>query len=157
MKIDHKKWFVLYTKPQQELKVADRLEKIGIDAYCPYSEEVRQWSDRKKKVNVPLFKSYVFVRLEYEGRSKVFDVPGVVRYLFWLGKPAIVTDKEITVLKESLALPYLSLSVDNLLKGQRFVIPSGPFKDKEGVIVKVSTKCITVAFEQLGFVVSLEY
>jgi len=157
MGIDVKLWYILYTKPQQELKVAERLETIGFESYCPYKEEMRQWSDRKKKVNVPLLKSYVFVRLKNQERSKVFDVPGVVRYLFWLGKPAIATDKEIIDLKESLALPYIGISVGNLITGKLLVIPSGPFKEKEGIIVKVNTKYVTVALKQLGFFVTLEY
>lgn len=157
MQIDSKVWFVLYTKPQQELKVAERLEKIGLESYCPYKEEFRQWSDRKKKVIVPLLKSYVFVKLDDRDRSKVFDVTGVVRYLFWLGKPAVATDKEIAVLKESLSLPYLAISVENLMTGQRLVIPSGPFKDKEGIVTKVNTKYVTVVIKQLGFFVTLEY
>jgi len=151
------KWFVLYTKPQQELKVAERLEKIGIQTYCPYREEVRQWSDRKKKILVPLLKSYVFVRLDNKDRAIVFDVPGAVRYLFWLGKPAIALDKEIVALKESLALPYQLIRVDNYRTGQRIIIPSGPFKDNEGKIVKISPKYVTVVLEQLGFLVTLEY
>lgn len=157
MQIDNKFWFVLYTKPQQELKVAERLEKIGLESYCPYKEELRQWSDRKKKVIVPLLKSYVFVRLDNRDRSKVFDITGVVRYLFWLGKPAIATDKEIAALKESLSLPYLTISVENLITGQRLVIPSGPFKNKEGIVTKVNTKYVTVVIKQLGFFVTLEY
>jgi transcriptional antiterminator RfaH len=157
MEIDNKTWYVLYTKPQQELMVAKRLEKIDLESYCPYKEEMRQWSDRKKKVKVPLLKSYVFVRLKNEERSKVFDVPGVVRYLFWLGKPAVATDKEISILRESLSLPYLAISIDNLATGQKLVLPSGPFKEKEGIIVKVNTKYVTVALVQLGFLVTLEY
>ena len=98
-------WFVIYTKPQQELKVLERLQKINIEAYCPVVEEIRQWSDRKKKIVVPLIKSYVFVRLHLEERSKVFEIPGVVRYLFWMGNPAIVYDHEINALKTSLVRP----------------------------------------------------
>ncbi|WP_016989890.1 UpxY family transcription antiterminator [Flavobacterium sp. ACAM 123] len=157
MKIDNKIWFVLYTKPQQELKAAERLEKIGFESYCPYKEETRQWSDRKKTIKVPLLKSYVFVRLENQERSKVFDIPGVVRYLFWLGKPAEVPDREINDLKESLSMPYLDISVENLMTGQRLLIPSGPFKEQEGRIIKVNKKQITVALIQLGFYVTFEY
>jgi transcription antitermination factor NusG len=57
-------WFVLYTQPRNEKKVAERLEKLGIKAYCPMTIQVRQWSDRKKKVEVPLLNSYVFVPIE---------------------------------------------------------------------------------------------
>lgn len=157
MKSNDKNWFVIYTKPQQELKVSDQLNTIGIEAYCPYKEEVRQWSDRKKKVLVPLIKSYVFVRIDYQNRLQVFNSPGVVRYLFWLGKPAIVYDSEINALKESLSKPYTSIKVETLVPGQRMVITSGPFNDKEGTIVKVSSKYVTVALDQLGMLVTIGY
>jgi transcriptional antiterminator RfaH len=157
MEINKQSWFILYTKPQQELKVAERLEKSGIESYCPFTEEIRQWSDRKKKIVVPLLKSYVFVNLEEKDRFKVFDVPGVVRYLYWLGKPAVASDQEIAILKESLTLPYLTVKVEDFTRGKKMVIPSGPFKESVGIVVKVSTKYVTVALEQLGFLVTLHY
>jgi transcriptional antiterminator RfaH len=157
MKRNDGNWFVLYTKPQQELKVCERLNKIAIEAYCPAKEEIRQWSDRKKKITVPLIKSYVFVRIEAEERQKVFDVPGVVRYLFWMGQPAIAYEKEIEALKNSFLKPYSSIKVETLAPGERMKITSGPFNEKEGRIVKVSSNFVTVALEQLGLLVTLRY
>jgi transcriptional antiterminator RfaH len=150
-------WFVLYTKPQQELKVYERLQNINIESYCPAVEEVKQWSDRKKKIIVPLIKSYVFVRINFEERAKVFAIPGVVRYLFWMGSPAIVYDYEITALKASLSYPYSSLKVEKHKVGSKLKINEGPFQNNEGTIVKVNTKYVTVALEQLGLMVSLTY
>ena len=150
-------WFVIYTKPQQELKVLERLQKINIEAYCPVIEEVRQWSDRKKKVIVPLIKSYVFIRVDFENRFKVFDVPGVVRYLFWMGKPAIVYDHEIIALKTSLVRPYSSLQIEKHSVGSKLKINDGPFKNHEGTVVKLSAKYVTVVLEQLGLTVSITY
>ena len=95
-------WYVLYTKPKWEKKVAEQLNEKGIECYCPLIIKVKQWSDRKKKVEVPLFNSYVFVQIEDANRNSVFVSNGVVRYLFWLGKPAIVRDEEIDILKKSL-------------------------------------------------------
>lgn len=148
-------WFVLYTKPQQELKVLEQLKKINIEAYCPTIDEVRQWSDRKKIVTVPLIKSYVFVKIDIKHRQDVFNVSGVVRYLFWLGKPAIVYDKEIEVLKKSLKNPYTSIKLDCLKTGNRMLITSGPFMDNEGTIVKLGSKYVTIEMEQLGLLVTL--
>ena len=104
-------WYVVYTKPKWEKKVAEQLEKFGIECYCPIIEKVQQWSDRKKKVQVPLFNSYVFVNIEESDRNLVFQSTGVVRYLFWLGKPAIVRDEEIKVIKQWLEKPNAS-SID---------------------------------------------
>jgi transcription antitermination factor NusG len=89
-------WYVVYTKPKWEKKVAEQLKK-GIACYCPLVTQVRQWSDRKKKVEVPLFNSYVLVARS----TKIwFSIGRVVRYLFWLGKPAIVRDEEIDTIKK---------------------------------------------------------
>ena len=93
-------WYVIYTKPKWEKKVAEQLAEAGIDCYCPLITQIRQWSDRKKKVEVPLFNSYVFVQLDESERNSVFQSAGVVRYLFWLGKPAIVRHEEIEVIKK---------------------------------------------------------
>jgi transcription antitermination factor NusG len=150
-------WFVIYTKPQQEKKVVLGLESLNLQFFCPMVTEVKQWSDRKKKIEVPLIKSYVFVKIEDKNRNAVFEIPGVVRYLFWLGKPAIVRDSEIITLQESLNKPYSSIKVESFSIGKRLVIPNGPFQDKAGTIVKVSSKYVTVALEQLGMLVSIEY
>jgi transcriptional antiterminator RfaH len=99
-------WFVLYTKPKNEKKVASALSLLGMQVYCPLITVVKQWSDRKKTIQQPLLSSYIFVKLEEKDRSKVFDIPGVVRYLFWLGKPAIVRDFEINHIKELLQEKY---------------------------------------------------
>ena len=97
------KWFVIYTKPNQEIRIADDMLAYGINAYCPAYNHLKQYSDRKKKVKKPLMPSYVLVQLSEKDRPRVFSVSGVVRYLFWLGKPAEVRAKEIEVLKSSLS------------------------------------------------------
>ena len=81
-------WFALYTKPRNEKKVAENLAALGIEVYCPLVTTIKQWSDRKKKVESPLIPSYVFVKIEEANRKEVFQVSGVVQYVFWLGKPA---------------------------------------------------------------------
>ena len=98
-------WYVVYTKPKWEKKVAEQLNEAGVECYCPLITRMRQWSDRKKKVEVPLFNSYVFVQLAESDRNSVFISSGVVRYLFWLGKPAIVQDAEIETIKSWLTGP----------------------------------------------------
>jgi len=82
------------------MKVAERLEKIGVAAYCPARMEMRQRSDRKEKICVPLLPSIVLVNIDEREKSKVFDVQGVVRYLYWLEQPAKVSVDEVLTLKE---------------------------------------------------------
>jgi len=93
-------WYALYIKSRNEKKSAKQLADLGLTVYCPVKMQIRQWSDRKKKIEIPLIPSYIFVQLEERDRDLVFQVSGVVRYVFWLGKPAIVRNEEILILKE---------------------------------------------------------
>lgn len=149
-------WYVLYTKAKQEKKVADGLKQIGIEAYCPMATVVKQWSDRKKKVEVPLLNSYVFVSIAERQRDSVFAVPGIVRYLFWLGKPAVVRDNEIFALQKSLEGVVTSFEVIPLQKKELIVIASGPFQGLEGIVTQINKSTIQVALQELGFLVSIK-
>ena len=99
-RIERMHWRVLYTNPRAEMKVVQRLEKIGVEAYCPARIEMRQRSDREKKIWVPLLPSMVLVNIEEQEKNKVFEVQGVVRFLYWLGEPAKVSADEVLILKE---------------------------------------------------------
>jgi transcription antitermination factor NusG len=120
-------WLVLYIKPKSEVKVAERLAAAGITVYCPMVTTLKQWSDRKKKVTLPLFSSYVFVQLAEVQRPVVFDIPGVVRYLFWLGKPAVVREDEIKTLKEMLRDTYKEVRFAALKPGATVIVEEGAF------------------------------
>ena len=93
-------WRVLYTKGRAEMKVAQRLEKVGVEAYCPARMEIRQRSDRKKKIWVPLLPSMILVKIDERQKNKVFDVNGAVRYLHLHGQLAKVSEDEVLILKE---------------------------------------------------------
>lgn len=143
--------------PDGKKKVAKELEENGIECYCPTITEVRQWSDRKKKVTSPLFKSYVFVRLPEKERAKVFDVPGVVQYIFWLGKPAIIRDVEIETIQRWLDDDRVEgVEIDHLTPGDRIVISSGSFKGQEAIIDKVGKKRLRLVLKSLDCVVSVK-
>lgn len=148
-------WFALYTKAKQEKVVTAKLEQLGIEVFCPMITEVKQWSDRKKKVEVPLISSYIFVRLEEKNRGIVFDVPGVVRYLFWLGKPAIVSEKDIVVLKESLNGAFTAIQLTTIGKGDTLILDSGPFQGKEGIVTEVHKNSVRLILKELGFIVTI--
>ena len=148
-------WYVLYTKPRQEKKVADSLIAIGIEAYCPIVTVVKQWSDRKKKVQIPLINSYVFVNIEEHHREAVFKVSGIVRYLFWLGKPAVVRAIEIEALKKSLEGIVASFEVSAIQKDTIYKIPEGPFQGFEGIVKNVNATTIQLLLVDLGFFITL--
>lgn len=146
-------WYVVYTKPKWEKKVADRLNAIGVHAYCPTITKISQWSDRKKKIEVPLFNSYVFVQLDDKDRNCVFEVPGVVRYLFWLGKAAIVKNAEIESIQNWLAAPdQFEIDLDVWKKGDTIVLESGPFVSQSAVIKDVTQNHYVLILESLGCV-----
>lgn len=153
-----KNWYVVYTKPKWEKKVAEKLNEIGIECYCPLIIQIKQWTDRKKKVEVPLFNSYVFVQLEDTDRNSVFQISGVVRYLFWLGKPAIVRDEEIKIIKTSLAAPNLSdVSVTSIQVGDRIKLDSGAFSNQDAIVQEISNTYYTLVLESLGCVLKIKY
>ena len=148
-------WFVLYIKSRNEIKVTEQLQQLGIEAYCPLVTQVRQWSDRKKKVTVPLIPSYVFVQLEEKERELVFQVSGVVRYLFWLGKPAVVRNEEIEILQQWLQSDLLDAQVASVQPGDKMAITKGPFKGKEGIVQEVSKNRLQLVLLELGVKITL--
>jgi len=151
-------WYVVYTKPKWEKKVAEKLMQAGIECYCPLITQIKQWSDRKKKVEVPLFNSYVFVQLSENERNTVFTIPGAVRYLFWLGKPAIVRDEEINVIKKSLnASNIADVSVSSIQVGDRIKLDSGVFSNQDAIVQEISKTHYILVLESLGCVLKIKY
>ena len=150
-------WYVLHTKPQNEKKVALRLQNMGIEAYCPVRTEIRQWSDRKKKMEVPLLPSMILVNIEENARNMVFQAPGVLRYMFWMGKPAIVTQEEVDALQEvESSKNNHNLKVEAIKPGTKLDLTKMGFKAQNGTVKYVSGNQCWVVLEGLGFVVKLE-
>jgi transcriptional antiterminator RfaH len=150
-------WYVVYTKPKWEKKVAERLNEIGVVTYCPLVTKTRQWSDRKKKISVPLFNSYVFVQIEEKNRNRVFEIPGAIRYLFWLGKPATVRSSEIEAIQNWLSAPAIyEVTLDQWKKGDKIVLESGPFISQSAVIQEVKQNHYILILESLGCVLRVD-
>ena len=147
-----KKWFVLYTKPNSEKKVAERLEGLNIQVYLPVRTELRQWSDRKKKVTVCVLPSMVLVRLEEKDTAIVFDVPGVVRYLFEEGKRAVIRDQEIQAMQAFLE-GKAGEQAAGLKVGDSVAVPK--INQQATVIALQGKKCLA-RLTRLGAVVSFQ-
>ena len=148
-------WYVLYVQSRKEKKVAEMLQEMKVEVYCPHIKEIRQWSDRKKTIESPLFKSYVFVRLQDRERQLVFGVPGVVRYLFWLGKPAVVRDEEIQAIKKWLEEDEVEeITLSKLVPGDELHIKNGILKNQKAVIQEVGKTRIRLVLAGLGVVVN---
>ena len=148
-------WHVIYTKPRAEKKVEERLSNLGINAYCPVKQEIKQWSDRKKKILAPVLPSMVLVNIDEKERNKVFDVPGVVRYMFWLGKHATVKEEEVYSLKTLLTQNNIVSQDTIALKvGETINVPG--FENQSGIIKKISANKIWVVLKNLGYVIKLK-
>jgi len=150
--LDSKKWFVIYTKPRTELKVSQRLSVLGIENYTPTRIEVRKWSDRKKKIAVPLLSSMVLVRLNEKEVNKVFEVAGVVRYLFENQKRAEVSNEEVLAMKYYLENTYYSKQKE-LAVGETVKVP---LLEEEATVISVKGKNCLAQLRKLGAVVSFQ-
>lgn len=150
-----KKWFVVYTRPQQELKVASQLSAMGITNYCPTITLVKQYSDRKKKVTRPLLSSYVMVEVEEKDRNKVFTCNGIVRYLFFLGKPAVIPASDISLMQNDLNGVYNDFKVTTLSVGDSHTITEGPFSGVSGRVVQSDNKKVKLELVSLGMSITL--
>jgi transcription antitermination factor NusG len=150
-------WYVVYTKPKGEKKVAEQLTRFGIKCYCPLIIKVQQWSDRKKKIEVPLFNHYVFVQVAEKDRNLVFDAPGVIRYLFWLGKHAIVKEAEINTIKEWLNTEdYEDISVTDYQIGETIQLDSGSFTAQNAVVKEITNTHYVLILESLGCILKMK-
>lgn len=145
-------WMAVYTTPRSELKTAERLIEKGIETFCPSQVVFRQWSDRKKKVRVPLFSSYVFVRCDETTRIQVLETPGVVRFVFYLKKPAVIYDKEIDIIKQLLSLDAeLEVEAMSLEEGKKYRLENGAFDGQEAILLHRSGNKITLYIAELNF------
>ncbi len=128
-------WHVIYTRPKFEKKIFERLQERKIETFLPLQKVIRQWSDRKKKVEVPLFPNYLFVRISSPDRWNVLDVNGVVRFLQFEGKSAIISETEVETIRKSL-LGDLEVSNKKFNKGDQVIIVRGPLKGLKGILIE---------------------
>lgn len=137
---DNTNWKVLYTASRQEKKVARYLEDAGVSFYLPMVKKLRVWSDRKKWVEMPLFGGYVFVKPDAAQRTRVLEIPGVVKYLRYNGQDALASDAEIqlikTLIEKGYELDEYSGDVD-FQRGDRVKVVSGPMKSYQGEILSL--------------------
>ncbi|MBS1782396.1 MAG: UpxY family transcription antiterminator [Bacteroidetes bacterium] len=146
-------WYVLYTKPRNEKKTTLYLQAKGINVYCPLQETIKQWSDRKKKVSEPLFKSYVFVHLnEYDKEQiAVLETPGAVRFLWWMGKPGIVYDYEIEQIRQFLS-NYRGAKIDiRFSEGDTVHVSEGALQNQTGTIIRIKGNKAFLNIQSLGW------
>lgn len=149
---DTLQWYAVYTKPRWEKKVADLLTRKKIENYCPLNRVHRQWSDRKKVVLEPLFTSYVFVRISEQNQLAIRQTDGILNFVYWLGKPALIREDEIQAIKlflkehDNVKLEKVALS-----QNDRVRVLSGPLMMREGNVLEVKNKTVKVILPTLGY------
>jgi transcription antitermination factor NusG len=148
-------WYVLHTKPRSEKKVEEKLLSLGINAYCPTRSEIRFWSDRKKRIEVPVLPSMVLVNIDDKDINRVFESSGVVRYMFWLGQRAVVRQLEIDILKKYLngSFNYIDTKLSEIKVGDDFSLSS--FNNEKGIVNRISNNKIWIYLKSIGYSVKL--
>lgn len=133
-----KKWYVLYVKSRSEKKVAERLSKNKIEVFLPLIKTVRQWSDRKKTVQVPLFNGYLFLYTQPDEFALVKMAEGVVDFVRSEGKYAIIKNDEIESIEKFIETGlHISSEPDHFKEGENVKINFGPLKDFEGELIEI--------------------
>lgn len=129
-------WYPVYTRARAEKQVLVWLERHGIEAYLPLQKVLRQWSDRRKWVEVPLFSSYIFVHIDMRQYYAVLETPGVARFLWFEGKPVPISERQIQtirlLLKGDIDLEALE---DTFSPGDRITIDYGALRGVDGELV----------------------
>lgn len=148
----NRRWLVVYTRPRWEKKV-DRLLKLqDIKSYCPLRRATSQWSDRKKVVDFPLFSGYVFVCVSEKEEYKVRQTLGVLNFIYYMAKPAVIRDSVIEKIMHLLTMEanYEIVDSHEINAGDRIRIKSGIFYSQEGTVIKVQGKNVLMIFDHLN-------
>jgi transcription antitermination factor NusG len=146
------RWYAIYTRPRWEKKVNNLLLEKGIESYCPLNRVRRKWSDRIKIIEEPLFKSYVFVKINDDERTNVRMTNGVVNFVYWDGKPAIIKEKEIQTIRRFLD-EYENVEAIKMdfEPEDRVRVIAGPMMDQEGKILELKNKTAKICIDSLGY------
>ena len=154
---ESKNWYAVYARPRWEKKAAAILSRRKIENYCPLNKVQRQWSDRRKVVLEPLFTSYVFVRVTESEHSLLKQIDGIISMVYWLGKPAVIRDIEISTIKNFLN-EYANVRLEkrpiNISDWVRVV--GGPLMELEGNVIGLKTRTIKVLLPSLGYMMQAE-
>ena len=146
------KWYPVYTHPRSEKKAYQALIDKGINTYLPLHKQLKQWSDRKKWVEEPFIKSYLFVNINKEQQTEVLMTKGISRFIYFSGQITAMPNRQIEDLKLLMASPYeLEVTENDLEAGEKIVIKAGPLKGMIGEIIAYkSQKQLILRLENLG-------
>lgn len=145
-------WYPVYTQARAEKKAYQALLNKGVESYLPLQRQQKQWSDRKKWVEEPFIKSYLFVRIAEQQKAEVLMTKGIARFIYFSGDVATIPDRQIDDLKLIMAAPYdLEITEENLQPGEKVIIKAGPLKGMIGEMISYrSQKQLMLRLENLG-------
>jgi transcription antitermination factor NusG len=130
------KWYAVYTFANHEKRVKEQLDRRLVESFLPLYDSVRRWKDRRVRLQLPLFPSYVFVRLALRERWPVLQLPGVARLVGFNGSPAALPESEVEALQR-IAPTGLHVQPHRYLSaGRRVRVKAGPLAGIEGVLVR---------------------
>lgn len=152
-----KQWFVLYTRPGYEKRVADLLERKQIETYLPMTRTPRSWTERKKPVLQPLFRNFVFVFASPDQQLRIRQTDGVISFVHWLSKPAVIRQEEIdTIRKFLMEYDVVRLEKTTINYEDRVRIINGPLMMWEGNVVEIRTTTVKILLPSLGYAMVAE-
>ena len=149
---DTAKWYPVYTNPRAEKQACQALVSKGVETYLPLHRQLKQWSDRKKWVEEPFIKSYLFVYITEQEQMEVLMTKGIARFIYFSGKITSMPATQIEELKLLMTSPYeLEITEEELQPGEKIVIKAGPLKGITGEIVSYrSQKQLILRLENMG-------
>jgi transcription termination/antitermination protein NusG len=149
---DNLRWYALYVRSRSEKKVSETLDAKQIENYCPIQRIERNWSDRKKIILEPLFKSYVLVRLAPKAHIPVLQTDGVIGFVTFQGKPAVIRDEEIDIVKQFLQdHEHIQVERIDVNVNDEVTIIHGPLMQQTGQVMEVNNRMVKVMLPSLGF------
>jgi len=154
---DRVEWNAVYTRHQHEKLVAESLAGNGFEVFLPTYNVIRQWTDRKKQLSLPLFPCYVFVRSNFERRLRVLSTPGVHFLVMFAGRPAPIPDLEMDAIRKAVESKLRVEPHPFLRCGDWVRVTSGPLADVEGILVrKKGSYRLILSAELLGKSIAVE-
>ncbi len=145
-------WHAIYTCPRSEKKVHKILEENGIEVYLPLQKRLRQWKDRKKWVEEPLFRSYLFVKVSEKEYYSAINVQGAVRYITFAGKAVKIPERQILSIRQLMESQYnITVTTSQFKKGDIILIKNGVLVGLEGEMISyLGKKRILMRIQQLS-------
>ncbi len=150
-------WYAAYTHARHEKKVAQLLLERGIEHFLPIYHSLRQWKDRRKEIEMVLFPSYIFARIDAADKLRILKLPGVVRLVTFNGQPAPLASDDIDALRNALQHGLRAENHPYLTAGRRVKVVRGPLAGAGGVLLRLKTNCrIVISIDAIMRSVSVE-